>query len=377
MNYYRRYVGDYLRDTPRLTILQHGAYTLMLDYYYADEKPLPLDREELYLLLRAMRPEDREAVDKVVDTYFTRHADGFHNKRADEEIHASQSARTNGGKGGRPRREETDHETGEITGKETGGRTNTGTETATQNITGSGHPPTTNHQPPSPNLQPSQKQRSPGVAISPGEATSIGAAAREALTLAEAKIGGGEDTPAATLASVLLANGCTGNAFHPLVFEWAREGVTVERLKRAIATARQRPGKETGKIGPAYLDPIVHDETKPAAEVHQERASKAAEKRAAETQRTIAEQRKGARSAMPEHVRHAVNGLTKPRQWWETPAGRAAKGREQDIERGAGEDEAIFAARLFARMGPGPWLEGITGVQQRMVDQFSAKAPGQ
>jgi uncharacterized protein YdaU (DUF1376 family) len=86
MNYYRRYVGDYLRDTSRLSMLEHGAYNLMLDYYYADEKPLPLDKDELYTMVRAMRPEDKRAVDKILGLYFTRGADGYHQGRVDEEL---------------------------------------------------------------------------------------------------------------------------------------------------------------------------------------------------------------------------------------------------------------------------------------------------
>jgi hypothetical protein len=62
-------------------------------------------------------------------------------------------------------------------------------------------------------------------------------------------------------------NGLRGNAFHPCIVEWAREGITVEKLKAAIAKARQRPGKERGVFGPEYLDPILHDVTKPAAQV--------------------------------------------------------------------------------------------------------------
>lgn len=45
MNYYRRYSGDYLRDTSKLSVLEHGAYSLLLDYYYSEETPLPLDLE--------------------------------------------------------------------------------------------------------------------------------------------------------------------------------------------------------------------------------------------------------------------------------------------------------------------------------------------
>ena len=33
-----------------------------MDYYYTEERPVPLDRQELYLMLRAMRPEDRRFV---------------------------------------------------------------------------------------------------------------------------------------------------------------------------------------------------------------------------------------------------------------------------------------------------------------------------
>ena len=163
MNYYRRYSGDYLRDTSRLSMVEHGAYSLMLDYYYSDETPLPLDRDELYLMLRAMKPGDRAAVDKVLTVYFTKQADGWHQKRCDPEISVSAKARSNGKIGGRPPGKS---ETGLVTGMETGLVTGfitedetgdgceeeTGGETET--LTGSGHPPTTNLQPPTTTPQP-------------------------------------------------------------------------------------------------------------------------------------------------------------------------------------------------------------------------------
>lgn len=163
MNYYRRYSGDYLRDTSRLSMVEHGAYSLMLDYYYSDEKPLPLDRDELYLMLRAMKPGDRAAVDKVLAVYFTKQADGWHQKRCDHEILVSAKARNNGKGGGRPSGKsgtgsvtgmETGLVTGFITEDETGegGEDETGFETET--LTGSGHPPTTNLQPPTTTHQP-------------------------------------------------------------------------------------------------------------------------------------------------------------------------------------------------------------------------------
>ena len=149
MNYYRRYMGDYLSATARLSLLDHGAYTMLLDHYYAEEKPLPLDLQELYTMVRAMTTVDRRAVDKVLARYFERQADGYHNERADHEIEVSRKARDNGGKGGRPR---TGNETGDVSGygteDETGHETEHETGDVTGNGGGSGHPLAVNHQPP-------------------------------------------------------------------------------------------------------------------------------------------------------------------------------------------------------------------------------------
>src|SRR5262249_5439112 len=101
MNYYRRYSGDYLRDTARLSLTEHGALTLLLDYYYAEGGRLPLSLEELCLMVRAVRTEERRAVAKVLELYFTRESDGYHNRRADHEIAMAQQARDNGKRGGR------------------------------------------------------------------------------------------------------------------------------------------------------------------------------------------------------------------------------------------------------------------------------------
>ena len=184
MIYYRRYSGDYLRKTARLNLTEHGAYSVLVDYYYTDGRPLPLDRDELYMMVRAMRPEDRQAVDKVLALFFARQDDGYHQRRCDQEISISQQARENGKGGGRPPRKaktgdgngaggQTGHGTGDETNDETGGGpepetgaetghgadTESGHETQTQTETGhplafSLYPLTSNHQPPAFNPQP-------------------------------------------------------------------------------------------------------------------------------------------------------------------------------------------------------------------------------
>ena len=44
MNYWERHIGDYARDAGHLTMLEHGAYTLLLDRYYSTEQPIPADQ---------------------------------------------------------------------------------------------------------------------------------------------------------------------------------------------------------------------------------------------------------------------------------------------------------------------------------------------
>lgn len=88
MNYYERHLGDYARDTGHLSLCEHGAYSLLLDRYYATEKPIPAAL--VYRVSRAQTPEEKAAVDAVLAEFFVpRDSDGttaFHNRRADEAI---------------------------------------------------------------------------------------------------------------------------------------------------------------------------------------------------------------------------------------------------------------------------------------------------
>lgn len=149
MNYFRFYVGDYQRDTSKLSVLEHGAYMLLLSYYYAEEEPLPVEREQVYTMVRALHEDSQRAVDKILEKYFHLRSDGYHNNRADHEITVSQKARDNGSKGGRP---ETGYETERRTGSKTPSKTGSETGSLTGSGTGEGggsvHPPTTNHHPP-------------------------------------------------------------------------------------------------------------------------------------------------------------------------------------------------------------------------------------
>ena len=110
MNWYKHYMGDYARDTAHLTILQHGTYRLLLDHYYATEKPLQAHIPTLQRIIRATTPDEQDAVRTVLKEYFVL-LDGFYShSRADKELQKYQAQvehnRTVGKLGGRPRNPE-------------------------------------------------------------------------------------------------------------------------------------------------------------------------------------------------------------------------------------------------------------------------------
>lgn len=86
MNYYQRHIGDYSKDTRFLSTYQHGVYALFLDWYYSNERPIPL--ELAYRIVQARSGPERRAVDEVLNTFFDLiKTPGFaHNKRADIDL---------------------------------------------------------------------------------------------------------------------------------------------------------------------------------------------------------------------------------------------------------------------------------------------------
>lgn len=107
MNYWERHIGDYARDTAHLTMIEHGAYSLLLDRYYATERPIPAD--QVHRLARARTRDEKAAVDSVLAEFFVLIGGEWHHNRADREIEKASgrinAAKENGKKGGRPRKQ--------------------------------------------------------------------------------------------------------------------------------------------------------------------------------------------------------------------------------------------------------------------------------
>jgi uncharacterized protein YdaU (DUF1376 family) len=108
VNYYTRHIGDYLKDTAHLTLLEHGVYARLLDVYYTRETPFAPG--EATRLVGARTKEEKAAVDAVLAEFFVE----GRQSRCDREIERYQTKaehnRTVGKKGGRPPKTDTQTE---------------------------------------------------------------------------------------------------------------------------------------------------------------------------------------------------------------------------------------------------------------------------
>lgn len=82
MNYYEKHIGDFIRDTVSLSMLEDGAYNRLLDQVYQTERALPADKKEVYRVARATSAAERKAVDYVLGKFFHVTDDGYMQKRA-------------------------------------------------------------------------------------------------------------------------------------------------------------------------------------------------------------------------------------------------------------------------------------------------------
>lgn len=85
MHYYTRNLGDYAKKAGRLSMLQHGAYTLLLDACY-DRERFPTESEAIGWTW-ASTPEEEQAVKFVLSRFFEIQEDGTYvQSRVKEEL---------------------------------------------------------------------------------------------------------------------------------------------------------------------------------------------------------------------------------------------------------------------------------------------------
>jgi uncharacterized protein YdaU (DUF1376 family) len=66
--------------------LEHGCYHQLLDQYYLNEEPLPLDIDKIFRLLSARTQDEKNAIKNVLKDFFIETEAGFIQRRADDEI---------------------------------------------------------------------------------------------------------------------------------------------------------------------------------------------------------------------------------------------------------------------------------------------------
>lgn len=105
MHYYSRHIGDYLKNTSHLSLLEHGIYSRLMDVYYVTEQAIQ-DKDK-YRCVAARTPEEKESVDAVLGDFFKLTDGLWKHERCDKEIEKYQrnadKNRANGANGGRPR----------------------------------------------------------------------------------------------------------------------------------------------------------------------------------------------------------------------------------------------------------------------------------
>lgn len=106
MHYYQHHIGDYLRDTAHLSLIEDAIYRRLLDHYYLHEKPLPENEHIVARIIRASEHVDH--VKTVLMEFFEKTTKGWEQKRCNMEIREygliCDRNKLNGKRGGRPRK---------------------------------------------------------------------------------------------------------------------------------------------------------------------------------------------------------------------------------------------------------------------------------
>lgn len=78
--------GSYAKKTATLSMLEHGAYRLLLDHYYNVGPGMEANATGLLRVCRAFAPDEQAAVQSILDKFFELRDGVYYNQRADEEL---------------------------------------------------------------------------------------------------------------------------------------------------------------------------------------------------------------------------------------------------------------------------------------------------
>lgn len=233
MNFYKHHLGDYAAATMHLSWDEDMAFSRLLRVYYQHEKPISPDKVQAYRLARAITPTQKKAVDTVLLEFFVLAADGWHQKRCDEEISAATAKaernREVGKGGGRPKKlvdvlKPTNNPDGLLNETQAEPTNNPSQTPDTRLIETSSHHSTI----PAVEADPPTKPDNP-----------------------EAK-----GTPEGRMAMALIKLGVAVTSINPKLTALIQQGVTIAEAVECVGIARTyKPAPE--KIAMAYLEQII------------------------------------------------------------------------------------------------------------------------
>ncbi|WVH05535.1 hypothetical protein KKJFFJLC_00042 [Vibrio phage vB_VpaS_PGB] len=107
MHYYKFNIADWAKDTSHLTLEEEAIYFRLINYYYDNEKPIPLETQSVFRRLRLV--PHSETASFVLKEFFQETDDGWIHSRCekliDEYQQRAERNRKNGSKGGRKKAE--------------------------------------------------------------------------------------------------------------------------------------------------------------------------------------------------------------------------------------------------------------------------------
>lgn len=99
MHYYQFNIADYRKDTGHLSLVEHAIYRQLLDFYYLDERPIPIDPQWIVRRFGI----HAESVETVLREFFDAQDDGWHHARCDAELKKYSNFSEQGKKGAEKR----------------------------------------------------------------------------------------------------------------------------------------------------------------------------------------------------------------------------------------------------------------------------------
>ncbi len=101
MHYYQHHISDFNQATRHLTRVERALYRDLIELYYDTEKPLISDFDRLSRRVLAVNQEEKEALQYVLEEFFTLTDDGYRQSRCDAELekyHNTNVAKSKAGK---------------------------------------------------------------------------------------------------------------------------------------------------------------------------------------------------------------------------------------------------------------------------------------